>query len=314
MGKMGVRLLSRYKGGDLVEQYQVGKVYQFIPGVYVRYEGNGLYTGVENPNAAAEAQALKDKLGALYKQLYSGDKTVIPEIEKLSNTELTNKSAYDSYIGNQDQLDSMINAGFVNTPTGYKTKTQQAQVFADQAIAQAKIYAAELAKVGGDVSQVSAAGLTAKMGMLKSLKKEMSIIGGGYNDYNEESITMLANNLASGKYKPNSYEPKTQKQPNKALTPSWIPVAPTASTTQSTTKQAPLPTQKQYNPLSTKTQGYIATQKAPAATKPISTTTTSGYNPAVTKSRMSQAIQQPTYNKTDTTALKQKGWIIKKII
>ena len=256
-------------------------------------------------------------MGALYKQLYSGDKTVIPEIEKLSNAKLTNKSAYDFYIGNQDQLDSMINAGFVNTPTGYKTKTQQAQVFADQAIAQSKIYTAELAKVGGDASQVSAAGLTAKMGMLNSLKKEMSIIGGGYNDYNEESITMLANNLASGNLKPNSYEPKTQKQPNKALTPSWSPVAPTTSTTQSTTKQAPLPTQKQYNPLATRTQGYIVTQKAPAATKQTpqtTTSTTSGYTPSATKSRMSQAIQQPTYNQTDITALKQKDWVIKKII
>jgi len=302
----------------MATQFEVGKAYEYFPGAWGIYQGNGGFLGVENPNAAAEARATKDKLGALYKQLYSGDKTVIPEIEKLSKAELTNKSAYDSYIGNQDQLDSMINAGFVNTPTGYKTKTQQAQVFADQAIAQAKIYAAELAKVGGDVSQVSAAGLTAKMGMLNSLKKEMSIIGGGYNDYNEESITMLANNLASGNLKPNSYEPKTQKQPNKALTPSWIPVAPTASTTQSTTtKQESSPTQKQYNPLATRTQGYIVTQKAPAATKQTPQTMTSTadwYTPSATKSRMSQAIQQPTYNQTDTTALKQKDWVIKKII
>ena len=153
--------------------------------------------------------------------------------------------------------------------------------------------------------------------MPNSLKKEMSIIGGGYNDYNEESITMLANNLASGNFKPNSYEPRTQKQPNKALTPSWSPVAPTTSTTQSTTKQAPLPTQKQYNPLATRTQRYIVTQKAPAATKQTPqtmTSTISGYTPSATKSRMSQAIQQPTYNQIDTTALKQKGWVIKKIM
>jgi len=301
----------------MATQFEVGKAYEFLPGAWGIYQGNGGFLGVENPNAAAEAHATKDKLGALYKQLYDGDKTVIPEIEKLSKAELTNKSAYDFYIGNQDQLDSMINAGFVNAPTGYKTKKQQAQVFADQAIAQSKIYTAELAKVGGDASQVSAAGLTAKMGMLNSLKKEMSIIGGGYNDYNEESITMLANNLASGNLTPNSYESRTQKQPNKALTPSWIPVAPTASTTQSTTKQAPLPTQKQYNPLATRTQGYIVTQKAPAATKQTPqtmTSTISGYTPSATKSRMSQAIQQPTYNQTDTTALKQKDWVIKKII
>ena len=42
------------------------------------------------------------------------------------------------------------------------------------------------------------------------------------------------------------------------------------------------------------------------------TSTISGYTPSATKSRMSQAIQQPTYNQIDTTALKQKDWVIKK--
>ena len=175
---------------------------------YQRYEGNNVFTGVANPNAPSEAQALRDKLGALYKRLYDGDKTVIPEIEKLSNVSLQNKSAYDYYKGNQDQLDSLINAGVANAPSGYKSKLSQAQAFADIAIAQAKIYSAELAKVGGDVTKVSAIGFTARTEMLKALKKEASIIGGGYNDYNEESIAMLADNLASGKYKPNSYEPR----------------------------------------------------------------------------------------------------------
>ena len=161
----------------MAEQYQVGKAYEIpnLKGSYGRYEGNNVFTGVANPNAASEAQASRDKLGALYKRLYDGDKTVIPEIERVSNVSLQNKSAYDYYKGNQDQLDSLINIGAVNTPSGYKTKLSQAQAFADNAIAQAKIYSAELAKVGGDASQVSAAGLTAKMGMLNSLKKDMSI-------------------------------------------------------------------------------------------------------------------------------------------
>ena len=204
----------------MATQFEVGKAYEYLPGAWGIYQGNGGFLGIKNPNAAAEAQATRDKLGALYKRLYDGDKTVIPEIEKISNMKLTNKSAYNNYVGNQGQLDALIDAGTVSNPTGYTTRNNQARVFADAAVEQAKIYSAELAKVNGDTSLVSAAGLTARAEMLKALKKESSIIGGGYNDYNEESITMLANNIASGNLKPNSYEPRTQKQPNKALTPS----------------------------------------------------------------------------------------------
>ena len=303
--------------------YVVGQVYEYLPGQWGKYNGGGIFQGVEDPNKQAKILEHKKALGDLYYKLYNGDKSVLPEIQRLSNLGVggTTYGMADT-SGNRDQLDELINAGFIGNANGYKTKINEARVFADVAIEQAKIYSAELAKVNGDTSLVSAAGLTARAEMLKALKKEASIIGGGYNDHNEEAITMLANNLASGNFKPNSYnvssEPRTQKQPNKALTPSWIPVAPTASTTQSTTtKQVSSPTQKQYNPLATRTQGYIATQKAPAATKQTPqtmTSTISGYTPSATKSRMSQAIQQPTYNQTDITALKQKDWVIKKII
>ena len=326
MAKMAVKASSKYKGGEIIaEQYQVGKVYQTMPGVYQRYEGNNVFTGVANPNAASEAQSLRDKLGALYKRLYDGDKTVIPEIEKLSNVSLQNKSAYDYYKGNQDQLDSLINAGVANAPSGYKTKLSQAQAFADNAIAQAKIYSAELAKVGGDVTKVSAIGFTARTEMLKALKKEASIIGGGYNDYNEESIAMLADNLASGKYKPNAYEPrkKTYQEISNTLyagrATETTPKVNTA-TQPITQKQAPATkgvATTQYNPAAMRAKSYIATQKAPAAVAQSSqatTSTTSGYTPASTRSRMSQAIQQPTYSQTNATALKQKGWTNKKII
>jgi len=328
MGKMAVKASSKYKGGEIMaEQYQVGKVYEMpnMKGSYGRYEGNNVFTGVVNPNAISEAQILRDKLGALYKRLYDGDKTVIPEIEKLSNVSLQNKSAYDYYKGNQDQLDSLINAGVANAPSGYKTKLSQARAFADNAVAQAKIYAAELAKVGGDASQVSAIGLTARAEMLKALKKEVSIIGGGYNDDNEESITMLANNLASGSYKPNSYEPKKKTYREIADTlysGRAIETTPKVNTaTQPITQKQALKTkaaisQTQYNPSTIRTQGYVASQKSPAAIKQPSQTINVGskYTPSTTKSRMTQAIQQPTYKQTDIATLKQKGWTNKKII
>lgn len=229
---MGVRLLSRCKGGDLVEQYQVGKVYQIIPGLYVRYEGNGLYTGVENPNAAAEApQALKDKLGVLYKRLYDGDKTVIPEIEKISNSKLLNKSAYDSYIGSQDQLDSIINAGFISHPTGYKTKLKEAQGYADQAKVYAQQYVTAKAEADKNGTAISSAGQDALQNMYAWLKKESNLIGGGYNDFNEEAMNMLATHLADGTFIANSYErERDMNRPKTSASTKVVSASNTATT------------------------------------------------------------------------------------
>ena len=89
--------------------------------------------------------------------------------------------------------------------------------------------------------------------------------------------------------------------------------SPVSSKQPATTKTNAITT-KQYNPLTTQAQGYIVSQKAPASTKRTPIPVTSGYNPSVIKSRMSQAIQQPTFSQTDATALKQKGWTNKKLI
>ena len=66
----------------MAEPYQIGKTYELQKGSYGIYRGNNVFEGVENPNKASEEQARLSQLGELWKRLYDGDTTVIPQIEK----------------------------------------------------------------------------------------------------------------------------------------------------------------------------------------------------------------------------------------
>jgi len=234
-------------------------------------------------------------------------------------------NGYSSYVGDRRTLDSLIQEGMIGNPQNYQTQRVEAQKYATDAVNNAKAYVAALQAAGGDKTQLSAQGIAARDNVIKALKKEIATLGqGGYNDVDEESFESLMQDLATGKFVPNSMLPlgKTYKQRMaESIANTGVINRPTSnaysspvSSKQPATTKTNAVTTKQYNPLANKIRGYIATQKAPAATKQPSTTTTNGYNSTITKSKMSQAIQQPTFSQTDATALKQKGWTNKKII
>ena len=308
----------------MAEPYQIGKTYKLQNGSYGIYRGGNMFEGVENPNKASEEQARLSQLGDLWLRLYGGDKTVIPQIEKLSGTTIAN-NGYNSYIGDRRTLDSLIQEGMIGNPQNYQTQRAEAQKYGIDAVNNAKAYEAALQAAGGDKTKLSAQGIAARGNVIKALKKEIATLGqGGYNDVDEESFESLMQDLASGKFVPNSMLPidKTYKQRRaESIANTGVINRPTSnvysspvSSKQPATTKTNTATSRQYNPLTTQAQGYIVSQKAPASTKQTPIPVTNEYNPSVIKSKMTQAIQQPTPNQSITAALKQKGWVNKKII
>ena len=172
----------------MAEPYQIGKTYELQKGSYGIYRGNNVFEGVENPNKASEEQARLSQLGELWKRLYDGDTTVIPQIEKLSGTTLAN-NGYNSYVGDRRTLDSLIQEGMIGNPQNYQTQRIEAQKYGTDAVNNAKAYEAALQAAGGDKTKLSAQGIAARDNVIKALKKEIAILGqGGYNDVDEESF------------------------------------------------------------------------------------------------------------------------------
>ena len=297
--------------------YVVGQIYEYIPGQWGKYSGNGLFQGVEDPNKQAKILEHKKALGEVYYKYYNGDKSVLPEIQRLSNLGVggTFYGVADT-SGNRDQLDGLINAGFIGNANGYKTKINEAQEYAKDAIRYAQQYTAALQAVGGDKSKLSLEGITARDNVIKALKKEIATMGSGcYNDVDEESFESLIKDLASGKFLPNSMDPQRLGKTTNlgAATYSASSIHPATNTNQSATTNINNVATRQYPSVATNQQKYIVQQKAPAIKNQIPSTSASRYNPSVIKSKMAQATQQPVLTQTDATALKTKGWVNKKI-
>ena len=103
----------------------------------------------------------------------------------------------------------------IGNPQNYQTQRIEAQKYGTDAVNNAKAYVAALQAAGGDKTKLSAQGIAARGNVIKALKKEIATLGqGGYNDVDEESFESLMQDLASGKFVPNSMLPidKTYKQ------------------------------------------------------------------------------------------------------
>ena len=197
--------------------YVIGQTYEYIPGQWgVSIDGNGLFRPVSDPNAAQkEAQRKADAAAAAYR-IYNGDLTAIADYEKAMSMHM-DPNAYKSWVGNRDQLDSIINAKFISTPTGYTTKLKEAQGYADQAKVYAQQYVAAKAEADKNGTAISSAGQAALQNMYAWLKKETDLIGGGYNSLDEEARDVLASSLADGTYAAISYKKESDMNNPKPL-------------------------------------------------------------------------------------------------
>lgn len=214
----------------MAQQYEVGKIYEYLPGNFGRYLGNGGFEPVEDPNAAQKETQRKADAGAAAYRIYNGDLTAIADYEKAMSMHM-DPNAYKSWVGNRDQLDSIINAKFVAAPTGYTTKLKEAQGYADQAKVYAQQYVTAKAEADKNGTAISSAGQAALQNMYAWLKKEGTLIGGGYNDFNEEAQNMLATHLADGTFIAFSYErERDMNRPKTSASTKVVSASNTATT------------------------------------------------------------------------------------
>lgn len=141
--------------------YVAGQTYEYSPGQWgVSLDGNGLFKPVSDPNAAQKETQRKAEAAAALQRIYQGDLTAISDYEKAMSMSM-DPNAYKSWVGNRDQIDSIINAKFTASPTNYTTKRKEAQGYADQAKVYAQQYVAAKAEADKNGTAISSAGQAA---------------------------------------------------------------------------------------------------------------------------------------------------------